>query len=126
MKEIPRWLCFFPRILAILFAAFLMLFSFDVYSPGMSIPETLLAFLMHNIPVIILVVIIILSWERELIGAICFLIAGLFYMGLTGNEALKHNTPLYISLGYSLFLSGPAFLIAFLYFLCWKRKNPPD
>jgi thiol:disulfide interchange protein len=123
MKEIPRWLYWTPRILSILLAAFLLMFSFDVYTPGMSAGQVALGFLMHNIPVMILAIIIAFAWKWEIVGAIAFALAGLLYMGLTLANVFNGDLPWYIAASWSLTLSGPAFAIAFLYFLNWKRKH---
>ncbi|WKY47386.1 hypothetical protein Q5O24_13675 [Eubacteriaceae bacterium ES3] len=125
MNSVPRWLYWTPRILSILLTSFLLLFSFDVYSPGMSIPEVLLGFLMHNIPVIILVIVIVLAWKWEIVGAIAFALAGLLYMGLVFMGVFQGDLAWYIALSWSLTLSGPAFVIAFLYYLNWRKKHHP-
>jgi hypothetical protein len=78
---------------------------------------------MHNIPVIILIIIIVFAWKWELIGAIVFSLAGLLYMGLTIANMFNGDLPWYLALSWSLTLSGPAFVIAFLYFLNWKKKK---
>ncbi|MDK2936767.1 MAG: hypothetical protein PWP62_1775 [Eubacteriaceae bacterium] len=123
MHDVPKWLFWTPRILSILLVAFLFMFSFDVYSPGMRVGEVALGFLMHNIPVIILIIIIVFAWKWELIGAIVFSLAGLLYMGLTIANMFNGDLPWYLALSWSLTLSGPAFVIAFLYFLNWKKKK---
>lgn len=71
MKKI---LYILPRILAILGIIFLSIFSLDVFEVGKPIWEMLLAFLIHNIPSLILITILIIAWKKELIGGILFLI----------------------------------------------------
>jgi hypothetical protein len=66
-----------PRLILIFFAAFLMLFSFDVFEGASSAGEAALAFFMHNLPSIILLVILAISWKRDLVGGIIFLLLGL-------------------------------------------------
>ncbi len=72
MKKSIYWM---PRILSILFICFLSLFSLDVFQPGMSAAEIALGLFMHNIPSIILIVLLIISWRREIIGALTYFAA---------------------------------------------------
>lgn len=108
-----------PRILSILLIAFLTIFSFDVFSEDYSFWETILAFIMHNIPVFVLTLVLILAWKHELIGTAVFTVAAIFYMYLSrhGEDSLL------LSLAFSLILAGPALLIALLFFMSWKRKR---
>lgn len=65
-----RLLHWTPRILAILFVAFLSLFSLDVFGVGYSAWETAVAFFMHNIPSLILIGFIVLAWRWPWVGSI--------------------------------------------------------
>ena len=69
-----------PRILAILYALFLLLFSFDVFQEGVSLIRIILAFLMHNIPVILIILVLIITWKKALWAAVGFLIVTLAYL----------------------------------------------
>jgi len=62
-KKTITWL---PRILAMLFILFFLLFSFDesIFSIG---------FLMHNIPTLILMAALAISWKKPFIGGIIYL-----------------------------------------------------
>lgn len=70
MKAFVFWL---PRVLAILFIAFISVFALDVFGE----PQWFLALIMHLIPSFILAVLTVLAWKRPFIGGICFVIAGL-------------------------------------------------
>ena len=70
MKKVVFWL---PRILAIVFIAFISLFALDVFGE----PRWFLALIMHLIPSFILVTLTVLAWKRPFIGGICFITAGL-------------------------------------------------
>ena len=65
--SVGTWLYWSPRILTIAFLAFLILFSFDVIQPGLSIEHIALGLLMHNVPVIILALVLWVSWKHEII-----------------------------------------------------------
>lgn len=110
-----------PRILAVLLVAFLALFSLDVFQPGLSSGEIALAFLIHNIPVIVMIVVLVFAWKWDLVGAIGFAIAGLLYIGLTAYSVVGSNLPWYLAIAWSVQLAGPALIIAALFFVNWRR-----
>jgi len=108
-----------PRILSILFIMFLAMFSLDVISPGLSLRQILIGLLMHNIPVFVMLIILIVSWKYEIVGGIAFLLAGLLYVFLT----IRGEAPWYLVLSWSLTIAGPAFLIGILFLIGWIRKR---
>lgn len=71
-KGTKRALLWTPRVLSILFAAFVSLFALDVFVEGISVWEAILALLIHLIPVYVLAIGIILSWRWEWIGAVIY------------------------------------------------------
>src|SRR5215475_10324900 len=72
-----RWL---PRILTILFAMFVGMFALDVFGEGKSFWPMMLEFVIHLIPMGIVVAVLVASWRREWIGASIFVVIGLWYM----------------------------------------------
>lgn len=70
MKRFFYWL---PRILSILFIAFISLFALDVFGEAM----WLVALLMHLIPSFIFIIITIIAWKKGMVGGIIFIILGL-------------------------------------------------
>jgi len=38
---------------------------------------------MHNIPVFIMIIVLVIAWKHEIVGAIAFLLAGLIYVVFT-------------------------------------------
>ena len=115
---INRDLYWTPRILSIVFILFLALFSLDVFGNGYGLWETVLGLLIHNIPSIILTVILVISWKYEIVGAIAFILAGLAYIIMTAI-----NASLYLALSWGLIIAGPAFLIGVLFYLNWIKKK---
>lgn len=113
-----RFIYWTPRILSIFFLMFLAIFSLDVISPGISPGQIMIGLLMHNIPVFVLLIILIISWKYEIVGGIAFLLAGLLYVFLT----FKGEAPWYLVLSWSL-IAGPAFLIGILFLIGWIRKR---
>ena len=59
---------------------FLSLFALDVFSEGYGFWETILALLIHLIPVYIVVIVLVIAWRREWVGAVLFNALALFYL----------------------------------------------
>lgn len=105
-----RWL---PRIAAILFTAFISLFAFDVGENGG--PVRMMDLLMHLLPTLFCVVIILLAWTREWLGALVFLALAILY----GWWASAH-------VQWILLIGGPMLLLTGLYVWAWvQRKRTP-
>jgi len=114
-----KYLYWTPRILAILFILFLAMFSLDIFEGNYGFWGTILGLIMHNIPVFILIIVLIISWKHEIVGGIIFILAGLFYIiTLLMNPQLE-----WYMLSWSLLIAGPAFLIGILFLLNWKFKK---
>lgn len=76
-KRILYWT---PRVLCILFALFITLFAFDVFAEGLSVPKVILALLLHLIPTAVIVIVLIISWRREWVGAIVYVALAVAYL----------------------------------------------
>jgi len=68
-----------PRVLCILFIAFISMFAFDVFGEGYSVLETVVALFMHLIPSFVLAGLTILAWKKEKWGGIAFLVLGVIF-----------------------------------------------
>jgi hypothetical protein len=86
MQKIFYWL---PRILAILFIAFISIFALDVFGE----PQWFLALIMHLIPSFILVILTVVSWKHEQLGGFIFISAGLFLLISSRFESLIISIP---------------------------------
>jgi len=111
-KKVPKWMYWTPRIASIVMLLFLAIFSFDVFEGGLGFWGTALGLFMHNLPVIILAVVLWISWKREIVGGVAFILVGLLY------TISKIN-----ALPYSLIIAGPLFAIGILFLMNWKRKK---
>jgi hypothetical protein len=101
-----------PRILCILIAIFFSLFSFDVFGQNTGFWKTLIAFLIHNIPTIVLIGVLILSWKWSWIGGISYIALGIIYLIWLSDRS---KSPF---IEFSLFAIGILFLLDWL-----LRKN---
>lgn len=111
-----------PRILAILLILFLSLFSLDIFDGNYGFWGTIVGLFMHNIPSLVLLIVLLISWKYEIVGGIVFILAGLLYIGSLATG--KFSGP---SLGWgiiqSLIISGPAFLVGILFLVGWFKKK---
>lgn len=105
-KRILYWA---PRVLSILFVLFISVFALDVFSEGYGFGETVLALLIHLIPTFIVIIALVFAWRREWIGAVMFIASGLFFLVSSGGE--------------SWIISGPLFVIGFLFLLNWIYRD---
>lgn len=103
MKKLLVWL---PRGLACLTAGFLLLFSLDVFGEGYGFWQTILAFVMHSIPVFVLVIAIALAWRWPLVGAIIFIAGAILFLSMSHGK-----------LDQIAVISGPLLLVGVLYLL---------
>lgn len=116
-KKIIYWT---PRILSIIFILFLALMSLDVFSPELSFWQTLGALLMHNIPVLVLLIVLLVSWKYEIVWGITFILAGLLYI----VTVLLMRKPFeWYMLSWFIQISGVAFLIGILFLIGWFKKK---
>lgn len=111
LKPIIYWL---PRILSIFFAIFLSLFALDVFGEGASFWESILALLIHLVPVYIVLGVLALAWRWAWIGALLYFVLAIFYIILTGG---RQHWSAY--LGISL----PLTIISLLWLLNWIFRS---
>jgi hypothetical protein len=121
-KKINKFIYWTPRILAIIFVAFLGLMSLDVFGNGLSFWETAIALFMHNVPALILLTLLIISWKHESVGAVTFILAGLLYTGLLLWTMASNGFQWYY-LVWALQISGVAFLVGILFLVNWFKKK---
>jgi len=123
MKKISKSLYWTPRVLAIFFILFLAMFSLDVFDGNYGFWGTILELFMHNIPVFILTGILIISWKREWIAGIIFILGGILYIARLLTTILKNEPHEWYMLFWTLPISGPAFLVGILFLLNWYKKK---
>ena len=108
-----------PRVLSIAFIAFLSLFALDVFDGRLGFWQTVLAFLIHLIPVFVLAAILVLAWRWEWIGAALYAVAGLLYV----VQVISGSRPPAVKLTWILTIAGPAFVIAGLFLANWLKRG---
>lgn len=121
-KYISRFVYWTPRILSILFLLFLAMFSLDIFDSCHGFLECALGLFMHNIPVFILTVLLVIAWKHEIVGAVTFFLAGLVYIGLILFNILN-GAGEWFMLAWIIQISGPAFFIGALFLIGWLKRR---
>jgi hypothetical protein len=104
-----------PRAAGVLVAVFTGLFALDVFEMEGSIWLKIGGFLLHAAPSIVMVVMLVLAWRREWIGALAFGLAALFFLRFVIGQ------PFY-GFGNLLLFVLPMALVAVLFWLNWRWR----
>lgn len=122
-KYVTRFAFWAPRILAILFILFIAMFSLDVFDGNYGFWETIVAIFMHNIPTLILILVLAIAWKNEIVGAVAFILAGLLYIVLIAAKIFYGSPFQWYYLSWSVIVAGPAFLIGILFLVGSQKKE---
>lgn len=114
MKKRTFKLIYIPNALCIIFALFLLLFSFDVFGGTESIWEQIVGFLIHSIPSFLIIVIFLFSRKWPLVGAITGVVVFVFF-------TVFFNT--YRDFIVFLLVSLPVLLIGTLYLIVYFERK---
>jgi len=117
-KKGKGWLFWTPRILSIIFIVFLALMSLDIFSMNLGFWGTIIGLFMHNIPALVLLVVLLISWKYEIVGGIAFILAGIVYI-----VVLMRNPFEWYYLSWAVQISGIAFFIGILFIIGWNKKK---
>ncbi len=111
---VKRVLFWTPRVLCILFALFLGWFALlEVFGEGYGSGETIVPVLMHLVPVHIVVIVLVIAWRREWVGAILFTVQGLSYI-LVVLGRLRWS--------FTFVVGGLLVLVGVLFLFNWKYR----
>ena len=103
-----------PRILTLLFAAFISIFAADAIPEWHGLWDALLRVALHLIPTAVVLVILAISWRREWVGAILFTALGALYsIAFWG----RFHWSAYAA------ISGPLVLIGLLFLSSWWCRS---
>jgi len=122
MPKINKFIYWTPRIFAIIFILFLAMFSLDVFGNNYTFWETIAGLFIHNIPVFILAIFLVISWKYEIVGGVAFILAGILYIILV-LITLSNNSFDWYMLFWIIQISGVAFFIGILFLMNWFQKK---
>lgn len=97
-----------PRWIGILYILFLSLFTLDAFTAGAGFWNNLLAFLIHMLPSLFVLLVLILAWRWPLPGGFLFLGLSLFFLFF-----FKH----YRYINIALIFEGPLLLTSILFLI---------
>lgn len=113
MQPAVRKLLFWtPRVIVMVFAVFISVFSLDVFGQGYSIGETLIALAMHLIPTALILLALVVAWRWEWIGGLAFLALGMLYIAFAREMWM-----------WSLLIAGPLVVIGLLFLANWRYRS---
>ena len=109
-----------PRILSMLFIAFLSLFALDVFSENLGFWQTIQALVMHLVPSIVLVIGLVVAWRWEWVGSALYALAGGLYVWWV--VSMSRPVPAAVRFQWALVIAGPAFVISALFLANWRHR----
>ncbi|MEZ4712947.1 MAG: hypothetical protein R3A44_37505 [Caldilineaceae bacterium] len=110
LKQFIFWT---PRILGILFALFVGIFALDVFGAGYGFWSAIAAFLIHLMPVYVLLAGLAIAWRWPWVGALIFMgFAGWYLMQAWGQFPVS----------VYLVMAGVPFVVGVLWLLDWLYK----
>ena len=113
-KGLKQWIYWAPRVLSILFAAFISLFALDIFGAGYGVWETILGLFIHLVPVYILVGGLLLAWRRPWVGAVLYFGLAILYVVLSGG---RQHWSAYLGISF------PLVVISALWFANWFYRK---
>jgi len=116
---VERLLFWSPRILGILFVLFIALFAMDVFGENESPGQIALALIIHLIPAFACLVVLIVAWRWERVGAILYVVLGLAYIIMTWR---RFPLVAYVAIAGPLLLTG---LLFYLHSVRTAATPPP-
>ena len=103
----PKIIYWLPRILSIAFVLFISIFALDVFEEY-SGWQALLGFLIHLLPSFILLMVALIAWKHDLVGAVAFLGFAVLYIFTVGFDR---------PWSWYAVISGPAVVVGVLFLL---------
>jgi len=97
--------------LGVLYAVALLIFAADVFNHEQNIAQTFYDILLHLLPTAVVFIIVVVAYNRRLIGAIIYLVLGLMYI-ITGWASMHWTA--------HVLIAGPLLLLSALYITAWK------
>jgi hypothetical protein len=110
MKRVLLWA---PRVLSLLFALFVSLFALDVFDAGYGFWATILALVIHLLPVFALLIGLALAWRWAWVGALIFMGFSVWYLTIAWGQ---------FSLGVYLLMAGVPFVVGVLWLVDWLYR----
>lgn len=119
--KVQKFWFWLPRVLTVMFALFLAIFSLDVITPEASLLDIVIGLFMHNLPSIVLIILLFLAKKSEWIIALSLFIFGSNFI----LRSLLEQIALTQMLATNLLIALPSILIAILFIISrYQQKQP--
>jgi hypothetical protein len=118
---IKRLLFWTPRLLCILFAAFITLFAADALEGVHGFWNGAVALAMHLLPTVIIVLFLAIAWRWEWVGAVLFTALGALYVVYFGG---RFHWSAYALISGPLLVMGILFLVNWIYHAQIRGARP--
>ena len=112
---VRSWVFWTPRVMALLFAVFVSLFAFDVFDSRLDVWRTILALFVHLIPSFVVLLLLVVAWRWEWVGALAYTALSVLYVAAAWGR---------LHWSASVVISGPLLIIGLLFLLgCLYRDK---
>ena len=115
-KQLPYWS---PRVLTMLYAAFLALFALDAFDEGLDAWHTAGALAVHLVPSLIVLGVLAVAWRREWIAAALFPALAALYVAWTWNKPLDPA----VRWIWWASIAAPLLFVGALFLFNWIRRS---
>jgi hypothetical protein len=116
-----HWFIWFPRIMLIIFALYLIIFAYDVFGGPQRFLDKIESFLLHIIPTIVLLLILWLAWKKPMwCGFLLILVCFIFTVFYHSYKTLMN----FVIISGAPFLIGILFII--VHYMHPKKKDDPN
>ena len=112
-----------PRILCILAILFVSLFAADSFDTNLTWWQQISGFVLHLVPSFILVLALIIAWNKELLGGIVFIFLGFIFTPIVFSMNYKGNHSIGISLSVIAMVTFPFIIVGVLFLITYFRKR---
>lgn len=110
-----RVILWLARGLTILYIFLFFILSLDVFEGPQSAWNKFGGFLIHNIPVVLLIILMVYTWRRSLLSGLVFILFGIFTIFFFRTT----EKSFYVFMSISL----PIILTGLLYIIAWYMKR---
>ena len=113
MTTTSEWLLLWsPRVLGILVSLFIAMFALDAFNEGKPLLASLPDAIVHLIPALVLLAVVLASFQRQWIGAVAFIgLAVVYAVSVKGR------------LDWVLTISGPLLAVGLLFLWSWFHRG---
>ena len=123
MKYSPKFFYWLPRILCILSILYISSSAFDAFTTEENFMVQMGEFVLHLILPLVLLFLLIVTWKKELLGGVIFMILGLGFSPYVFKMNYNMDHSLWSSLGTIMTITIPLFIVGVLFLVSYFKKK---